>query len=385
MPTPTSRRRWSWWIVMLLVAGCATSQPNPAGVTSSPHTPSSSTSPRPLLFAALETNANAAQFQWNTAVIAGLDGIARAKVTFAPLPMPYVGCESAVMPPDAHVAADKVYFADGTGTIRSLSPLGEAATVATIPFTGNQQMLSFAVSPDGMNLLAAVFTLPAQAASGDPCAGAEPFAPGPFTLDVYSAQIGGTSRRLYHDVLPVSGTQRVPDVMAFTGWDKVGPEATYPTQLATQGGGPQPGGVTVWVDPSSGRVSRQLSDPTSCVVWDVAPSGDFVCTTPQAGDISVRHPDGTEIWGSKAPFESPYENPTLSPLEGRVAAGGSQSAVVTSTGKSLPLGLYPLGWLDDSTVIGGGYTADFTYVSLAAPSTVVDIGFKGLFVGAIAG
>lgn len=367
----------------MVAAACGSSQPQPAGITPS-QTPSSSTPPRPLLFAALETNANAAQFQWNTVVIAGLDGIARAKTTFAPMPVPYVGCESAVMPPDAYVAAGKVYFADGMGTIRSLSLQGGIATVATIPFTGNQQMLSFAVSPDGMDLLAAVFTLPAQATSGDPCAGAEPFAPGPFTLDVYSAQAGGASRRLYHDVLPTSGSQRVPNVMAFTGWDQVGPEATYPTQLATQGGGPQPGGVMVWVDPSSGRITRQLSDPQSCVVWNVVPSGDFVCTTPQTGDISVRRPGGAEVWGFKAPFETPYENPTLSPLEGRVAAGGSQPAVVTSAGKHVALGLYPLGWLDDTTVIGGGFTADLSYVSLAAPSSVVDIGFKGLFVGAIA-
>jgi hypothetical protein len=371
--------------MLLVAAGCGTSQPNASGVPSSSPTPSSSTPHRPLLFAALETSASAAQFQWNTAVIAGLDGIARAKVSFTPMPMPFVGCESAVMPPEAHVAAGKVFFADGTGKIMSLSPQGEVATVATIPFSGNQQMLSFAVSPDGIDLLAAVFTLPAQATSGDPCAGAEPFAPGPFTLDVYAAQSGGGSRRLYHDVLPTGGSQRVPNVMAFAGWDKVGPEATYPTQLATQGGGPQPGGVLVWVDPSSGRVTRQLSDPQACVVWDIASTGDFVCTTPQVGDVSVRRPDGTEIWGSKAPFESPYENPTLSPLEGRVAAGGSQAAIVTSTGKHVALGLYPLGWLDDNTVVGGGFTADFAYVSLAAPSTVVDIGFKGLFVGAIPG
>jgi hypothetical protein len=140
----------------------------------------------------------------------------------------------------------------------------------------------------------------------------------------------------------------------------------------------------VWVDPSSGRITRQLSDPQSCVVWNVVPSGDFVCTTPQTGDISVRRPGGAEVWGFKAPFETPYENPTLSPLEGRVAAGGSQPAVVTSAGKHVALGLYPLGWLDDTTVIGGGFTADLSYVSLAAPSSVVDIGFKGLFVGTIA-
>lgn len=84
------------------------------------------------------------------------------------MPIPYVGCEGAVLPSSAHVAAGKVYFVDGLGEIRSLSPQGDIAMVASVPFTGNQQMLSFAVSPDGANLLAGVFSLPAQAKSGNP-------------------------------------------------------------------------------------------------------------------------------------------------------------------------------------------------------------------------
>ena len=381
-PFPTAVRSWS--IALLLVAvSCGSAQPQPSSGSSPSPTPPSSPSPAALLFAALETNASAAQFQWNTVAIAGLDGVARAKTTFAPMPIPYTGCEGAVLPPSAHVAAGKVYFADGQGRIRSLSPQGDIATAATIPFTGNQQMLSFAVSPDGVNLLAAVFTIPAQATSGDPCAGGTPFAPGPYTLDVYSARAGGASQRLYHQVLQTSSAQPAPNVMAFEGWDKVGPEATYPTQWATQGGGPHPDGTMVWVDPSTGKIARQVGDPQSCLVWDVAPSGDYVCTTSQGGNISVRRPDGTEVWGFTAPSNSPYENPRLSPLEERVAAGGSDSAVLSSAGNHVALGLYPLGWLDDSTVIGGGYTADLTYVSLASPSTVSDLGFKGLFVGTI--
>jgi hypothetical protein len=379
---PGSRRHW--WVALLLVAvACGSSQPQATSSSSPSPSVTPSSTPRAPLFAALETNADAAQFQWNTVAIAGLDGIARAKTTFAPMPIPYVGCEGAVLPSSAHVAAGKVYFADGLGEIRSLSPQGDIAMVASVPFTGNQQMLSFAVSPDGVDLLAGVFSLPAQAKSGNPCTGAPAFEPGPFTFDVYSARAGGASQRLYHQVLQTSSSQPVPDVMAFNGWDKVGPEATYPTQWATQGGGPHPEGTMVWVDPSTGKIARQVGDPESCLVWDVAPSGDYVCTTTQGGNISVRRPDGSEIWGFNAPAGSPYENPRLSPLEGSVAAGGSDSAVVTSAGKHVLLGLYPLGWFDDTTVIGGGYTVDFTYVSLAAPSTVADIGFRGLFVGAL--
>ena len=369
-----------WIAILLLATACGSGTPTAVASPS----PSPQASPaRPLLFAALEAKATGDAFEWNTVAIAGLDGLATAKTPFTPMPVPYVGCAGASLPPSAHVAAGKVFFADGTGLIRSLSPEGQIATATTIPFTGTQQMLSFAVSPDGSSLLAAVFTIPARAPTGDACKGAAPFAPGNFTLDVYSAQVGGATHLLFHQVLATSSTQPVPNVMAFIGWDKVGPEATYPTQWATQGGGPHPYGVMAWVDPSTGKISRQVSNPDSCLVWDIGASGSFVCTTTQAGDISVRRPDGTEIWSFKASANNPYENSYLSPLGSRVAAGGSDTAIVSSAGDHVAIGTYPLGWLDDTTVIGGGYESDFTYVRLSDPTTVVDIGFKGLFVGLV--
>ncbi len=367
---------------MLLLTACGSGTPS---AVASPRTSPQPSAAGPLLFAALEAQGSSSPYEWNTVAIAGLDGYARAKATFKPMPTPYVGCAGAVLPPSAHVAAGKVYFADGTGTIKSFSPQGQIAAVATFPFTGIQQMLSFGVSPDGSELLAAVFTLPARAASGDPCSGAAPFAAGNFTLDVYSAQVGAARQLLYHEILPTSSTQPVPNVMAFTGWDKIGPEVADAAQWATQGGGPHPYGFMAWVDSTTGRISRRLSNPDSCLVWDVGAGGDYVCTTPQAGDISVRRPNGSEIWGFKAPANSPYANPYLSPQGGRVAAGGGDTAVVSSAGARVALGLYPLGWLDDTTVIGGGYDRDLTYVRLDAPGTVVDIGFKGLFVGTVQG
>ncbi|MEO8743820.1 MAG: hypothetical protein ABI455_00865 [Candidatus Dormiibacterota bacterium] len=377
----TSMRRL-WIAIVVLLTACGGSV-TPTAVASPSASPQPTAS-KPLLFAALEAKATGDAFEWNTVAIANLDGIAQAKTAFTPMPVPYVGCAGASLPPSAHVASGKVFFADGTGQVRSLGLNGQIAAVTTIPFTGTQQMLSFAVSPDGSSLLAAVFTIPGRPATGDACTGAAPFAPGNFTLDVYSAQVGGASHLLYHEVLASSSTQPVPNVMAFIGWDKVGPEATYPTQWATQGGGPHPYGVMAWVDPSTGKVSRQLSNPDSCLVWDIGAAGDFVCTTTQVGDISVRRPDGTEIWGVKAPANSFYESPYLSPQEGRVAAGGGETAILGRDGAHVSLtGFGPQGWLDDTTVIGGGYESDFTYVRLNASSTVVDIGFKGKFIGTI--
>jgi hypothetical protein len=381
-------RRLCLAVVILTACGAPpatshASQPASPTLASAPRA-SATGSPASPLFAALEAKGASTPYQWDTVTIAGLDGFARAKATFTPMPTPYVGCAGAVIPPSAHVAAGKVYFADGAGTVRSLAVNGQLSVEATFPLTSSQQMLSFAVNPDGSRLLGTVFTIPPKPATGDPCTGSSMFAPGNFTLDVYSTQAGGTARLLDHQVLPTGATSPVPNVMALIGWNKVGPLGTYPTQWATQGGGPHPYGVMVWVDPSSGKVSRQVADPQACVVWDVVANGDFVCTKAQAGDISVRRPDGTEIWSFKAPADGLFESPYLSPQEGRVVAGGNDTAVVGRGGDHVTLnGIYPLGWLDDTTVIAGGYSKNFTYTSLTAPAAAIDIGFQGLFIAPI--
>src|SRR6266567_9516303 len=45
-----------------------------------------------LLFGALEAKGTANAWTYNTVVIAGLDGYARAKTTFTPMPAPALGC-----------------------------------------------------------------------------------------------------------------------------------------------------------------------------------------------------------------------------------------------------------------------------------------------------
>jgi hypothetical protein len=140
--------------VVLVVAACGSSSPPTA--QSSPQatiTPNSSPSATassepsasgPLLFAALEAIGTTNPNQWNTVAIAGLDGYSRAKSTFTPVSIPFGGCTgnaTGVAPvfhlASAHTAAGKVYFADGTGTVRSLSPQGQVAKVATFPMTSS--------------------------------------------------------------------------------------------------------------------------------------------------------------------------------------------------------------------------------------------------------
>jgi len=381
------------------IAATATALPSApsSGNTQSP-VASSSPLPQPttsssLLFAALEAKGTANPFQWNTVAIAGLDGYARAKATFTPMPSPWVGCAGPVLPLSVQVAAGKVFFADGTGTVRSLSVHGQLSVVATFPLASGQQMLSFAVSPDGSRLLGTVFTIPPKPASGDPCStGAPMFGPGNFMLDVFSADSGGASKLLDHQILPTSATSPVPNVMALLGWDIIGPLGTYPTTWATQGGGPHHyNGLPVRIDPTTGKVMKQISDPAACSVWDISLTGDFLCvpTVAPGGSVSlsVRRPDGSEIWRVAGQQNVDYFLAYLSSDEKHLIGLGSNSEVVGRDGSHIavpnPNGLIFDGWLDSATLIFGGYGSDLEYVSLSSPATLVDLGFKGLFVGMV--
>jgi hypothetical protein len=369
---------------LLMVVACG---PTPTAVVATPSaapaaspTPSSgpSSSPGPLLFAVLEANIAGSPYTWNTVAIAGLDGYARAKTTFVPMPVPDAGCMGALPPRSAHVAAGRVYFADGTGAVRSLSAQGQVVNVAKFPLTSNQQMLSFAVSPDGSRILGAVLTVPLKVIS---CSAPTSYAG--LTLDVYTASAGSASTLLYHQNLADG------QAMALTGWDTMGPRGTYPTVWASQGGGPASTlGVAVRIDAATGKVLGQVADPNSCRVWDISASGDFACIPDGASRVNIRRPDGSEVWHTtpSTPVNSLYGS-YLSPDEQQVVVAGAGTDITEvwprNGGRVVLSSTCCLGWLDSATLISGAAPNMLSYVRLSAPGTMVSLGFAGMFVGAI--
>jgi hypothetical protein len=208
-----------------------------------------------------------------------------------------------------------------------------------------------------------------------------------YNRDVYSAKAGGPSVLLYHQNMPAN------NVMALIGWDNLGPLGTYPTTWASQGGGPAPyeGGIPVRVDAITGRVLGPVAKTTICEVWDIAPSGDFICMESGVAvgstAVSVRRPDGTVIWRFSV-ATSGYSL-FLAPDEQHVVLGtGYVTEVVGRDGRLVKLGSPVVGyqfgasgWLDSSTLIGGQSVA--AYVGLSAPGTAVSLGFSGTFVGTV--
>jgi hypothetical protein len=393
-------------LMLLLVAACGSTSLAARTTTSPPASPSptptalASAAPQPtpqpaLLFAVLEAKGTANAWTYNTVAIAGLDGYARAKTTFTPMPVPNAGCMGAIIPPSAHVAAGKVYFADGHGVVRSLGVDNKVMTVATFPMTSTQQMLSFAVSPDGAQIVGTLFTIPATGACGGTSSA-------PFAFDAYVATSATTTRLLYHQ----SSTTAPQAVLALTGWDSVGPLGTYPTVWASQGGGPGSTlGVLVRVDATTLKPGGQFSDPSQCQVWDSVPSGRFVCQKDLVSSggkvvapVSVRNPDGTEMWAFNFSSTNGASGARLSPDARHVticcaeASGFDYSLIGQGAPQvvQLPPGFYGEAWLDSQTLVGSFNTNptaqppfSLAYVALNAPSTYISMGFSGSVVGTV--
>ena len=359
-----------------------------SGATSTP------TSAQGLMFAVLSPKDTANASTRKTVAIVGIDGNVRGETTFAPMHVPNLGCIGAILPAAAHVAAGKVFFADASGVVRSLSATGTVTEVATFPIYSSQQMLSFAVSPDGGELLATIFTAPlaAYTCDGSPSAGT-------FTWDAYSAASGGSSRLIYHQ----SWTQPTP-VMSLTGWDALGPIATYPTVWASQGGGPGSTlGVYVRVDAATMKPGSQISDPSTCQVWDSVQDGAFVCMkhavitgagTPAqrvVQPVSVRSAGGAELWQSTITSQNAPFGPFLAP-DGQhlmiccndLNLADSHEMLVGRSGSQVNVvkGFVSRGWLDATTIIGE-VNSTLAYVAINSPSNAVSIGVKGEFIGAV--
>jgi len=288
-----------------------------------------------------------------------------------------------VLPRSAHVAAGKLYFADAAGVVRSLSITGQIARVATFPLTSGQQTLSFAVSPDASLLLGAVLTMPPNPQFG--CNGGGGV--GDFTLDVYSVPAGGASTLLHHEVLQHNDPKLVitpVNVMAIVGWDQIGPIATFPSELVSQGHPPvNYPGTAYHVDSSTGVLLKPISDPRSCYLQDIALSGNFACSLIGGNnDFSIRRPDSTEIWRASSGLQNSFVA-YLSPDERRVVTAGSGSEVIGQDGSRALIAPWPLGWLDSTTVIGTNDAGNLSFVALNVPGTTVDLGFKGQFVGTL--
>ena len=386
-------------LLAVLVAACAPASKPQGQATSTPSasprsraTAATSPAPREPLFAVLEVH-GAAQGPPDTVAIVGLDGYARAKRRFQPVSVPYMGNAATILLPGAQVAAGAVYFVDGTGTVRRLAPDGGVAVVTRFPLTNPQQEISFAVSPDGRSLEAAVLTAPVKTPppSGIPFPGLS----GPWKLDIETASAGASSRVVAHSEYrgpPIPGLEGGFQNVQLVGWDDQGPIALLGAAAAVQNdpytsGHRWMGGRLVRL--AGGRPGAPVGG-AGCMPFSLAPRNAVICgrTLDYSGatGLSLREAGGRAIWSiGQGPgcFAASPDLRSMAMAGQVLRAGGASTAI--------PPGFCPLGWVSSTTMVGvtGGqngaavFQAQMAAVSLADPAQTDDLGFWGLYVGSL--
>jgi hypothetical protein len=355
-----------------------------------------------VLFAVLETKRAGAQESeyagsHDTVAIAGADGFAVARATFAPRHVPEVPMAGAVLYPEAYPAAGAVYFIDGGGVVRRLDPSGSTRKVTTFPLTSPQQGASFAVSPDGKQLIAAVLTYPTVIPAPAATAGGAPFkTSGSWSLDLELANDGGAADVAHHWQ---SGANDYPGSssgfrnLAIVGWDATGPlgiiDGYNGAQQAVFEGQRWAGGhlVRLGLDGSIGAAPL----PADCTPVALGAADRVVCMLPGAGAntglLQVASLDGQVLWTAIPPSPSLQQGQaggfTLSPDGTRIAMDG---VLVPQHGVnvSLPITFMTRGWLSADTLIGMIQSTEpmkLGILRLSAPNSIENWGFSGQFVG----
>jgi hypothetical protein len=321
----------------------------------------------------------------DTVVIAGTDGYAKAKQTFKPRTLPFIGNAGAVMQPEARVAAGAVFYVDGNGAVRRLDVNGTVTPVTSFPL-GPQQEVSFAVSPDGKRLLASILTLPARNPNAqhppDPpyVAGAHAF------LELFAADTGGAARSLGRTDLGTGINNS--KVLRVVGWDAIGPVVTLQQNLGSQQGSLGYGfeGWQLAHLDSSGHAGSPIT-PADCYPWQELADMSVLCSSGSYRDIKLIAANGTKVVsfpGVSGPFLA------VSPDGSRVAFPGG---VQDRNGKhiALPDTFFPEGWLDTSTIIGyqdtksrfGATVGNMALVRLTDVARLDDLGFTGVLAGVL--
>ena len=335
----------------------------------------------------------------DTVAVAKADGFAVARTTFPARQIPGVGNAITLTDLEGQVADGAVYFVDGSGTVLRMTPNGGVTTAARFPINSAQQSISFAVSPDGKEIIAVVLTYPlfTPGATLD-----QSTSTGPWRLQIEKAMAGGATVMLHQWQ---TDTNQSPDTAGgfaniwLAGWDAQGPIALVGQGIATQ---------NAWLSNQryfAGHFARLNADgtpgasigPTDCLPYWRPINGRFVCTRVNADattQVNVVDLNGNVLWSGAAPqpnqsglgvASSPGDF-VLSPDGTKLAMDGQVVTLASNAVQQLAATFQPQGWLDADTLIGlvpGSGPAQIGILRLADPLHPENWGFSGAYVGPI--
>ena len=205
-------------ILLLQLAGCtpSSSVPSPSSsATSGTPTPSPA---RPPFIALLELQSGQGHVSFarevaDTAMIVTVEGKVVASANFKARMIPHFAGGVALLPAEAHVTADALYYADGDGVVWRLRPGSrQPARVGSFQTPASQHELSFAVAPDGRSIEAILYEF-------GPTDISDQATTGPTYVSLLQASSPTTTRVVWRRELD-PGSLVGPQLV---GWDAEGP------------------------------------------------------------------------------------------------------------------------------------------------------------------
>ena len=391
----------AWVGLAVCLVACGAPGAHAAGAKRHSPSPVASTSPNGSarsLFAVLESDSASGPPAHGAVALVDASGIARARATFTPRQAPALLGGVAALGQEAQVTSGGVDYVDGAGTVRELASSGVVSTVAAFQLTPSQQEMSFAVSPDGATVVAAVLTLPPPPSPAAASAPATNQPLGAWVLEIQVSKNGSDPVVLHRwTSLAQPGLPGSFPMVQLVGWDEAGPVALVGGSLSVPVS-PLPGqtlfgGRLANVDLGSGIPSATTlggCEGGAGSPWSVSPAGYVVCVA-GGGEVSVRGASAGPLYSFQT--ASGTGSFSLSPDASMLAM---DRLVLESNGHthSLPPAFEPRGWIATNILIGAlsgggsgtcGQDPELGVASAAGSASVRDLGLCGTFVGTLGG
>lgn len=373
--------RWAGLAAAGLLAACSPT-PQPPAATQTP-APSGVSTPAAARLVVMSTSSDQTKA---SVTIAEQSGLVIASKTFDAMPRPLIGNAGAIMPRQVIVAAGAAYYSDPGGRIHRFDVSATDTVVATFPITNKQQELSFAVSPEGKQIMAIVMSTP-PLHDPPPTSLADPlYQEGkPWTVETFLASAGGSATSIARR----ESAERV-SITRLVGWDSVGPVAVLDALVGAQNPPPSltySGSALAHLGMDGAHLD-QIGGP-SCHPLDRSAGGVLCYQGAYPRTYEVRTDAGALLWQQDLPRDSLNYNPALSPDGLRiVTAGGavfSRGAQPASLARGIASNLaWPSqGWLTSDLFAAGGADGKVVLVRVADIQNPMSTGLDGFFVGTL--
>src|ERR1700682_954319 len=275
-------------ILLVVLTGCGQVHSGPTSATTAASaTPTSPSGNAARLFVIVEGHQRCCSI-----AIVDADGRVHARRTFKQLPQPVVGCEGSWIYSSAQVAGNAAYYLEDSGTVRRLSASGAVTDVAHFPVRTSQQVVWYAVNPDGTKLMAAIMVYTPLSPSWNPQQGCPVHEPGRVYEEIDLATAEGSTTTISDQTNP-------QHVMSVVGWDRTGPVAVPDSHMAYIGfiNGTIWGGPAVHLDERGQPVGSSIGGANCSPLFGETRDGNLVCHDPKRP--TVRDSAGTVLWALK--------------------------------------------------------------------------------------